>query len=266
MPKPIKKKARKKTRLDEEEVKSRALETISRLKEKRRILIYALSAVGIIVILTGAMMLYSSSVKKKAYVYEQNAYNYYHKINLKDPLSDEQRWKKSLELFQKSADIKVTPTVQFYIGNCFFHLGDYSNAVEAYQDFIDKFRHEQEILPLVYQKLVSAYLKIEKKDEAFNTMKALEQVRDGMFKDTALILQARFYESEGKQDEAQKIYSKLAMNYPLSPWSIEAKGKIEVQESKQKDTGTSGEPPPVEKEPVNPANSEMSPPESKNNQ
>jgi predicted Zn-dependent protease len=261
MPKPIKKKTRKKTRLDEEGVKSRALETVQLLKEKRKILIYTLSAIVVVVILAVALIVYSSSVRKKAFSYELDAYNYYYNVNLRETLTDEQRMKKSLELFEKSSDIKSTPAVQFYIGNCYFNLGDYNNAIEAYLEFIDRHSGEKEMLPLVYQKLVSAYMKVGEKDELLKTLADLEQFENGMFRDTALILQARFFETQKNQEEAEKKYRELVKTFPLSPWSVDAKTKIKVEEGKEKDAGMLKEPTPKDKERVKPANAETLPPE-----
>ncbi len=241
MPRAIKKRTTKKTGLNEEEVKGAVVRFLDSIKERKRIFIPVISAAGIVVVLTVIIMLYSSSVKEKAYLIENEAYKYYYKIDLKVPLTEDGRWRKSLELFQKAIDVKSTPSAQFYLGNGYFNLGDYDSAIEVYNKFIDKYKNEEIILPLVYQKLVSAYIKKGKDDEAIRTLDALAEFRKGTFKDAALILKARYYETAGKHEDAVEIYKELVEGFPSSPWAQEANAKIaktrieEAQESTESD-------------------------------
>lgn len=233
MPKAIKKRVTKKIGLKEEDVKSAAVRSLDIIKNKKRIFILILLVLGIAVISTIAFMLYSSSIKEEANSFEKEAYNYYYDINLKTPLTDEERWRKSLELFQKAIEVKSTSAVQFYIGNCYFNLGDYDNAIKAYNKFIDKYKNEEIILPLVYQKLASAYIKRGKNDEAIKTLNTLTQFKNGIFKDVALILEARHYETTGKHEDAIKKYKELVEGFPSSPWTVEAKARIEMGKDKE---------------------------------
>jgi len=241
MPRAIKKRTTKKTGLNEEEVKGAVVRLLDSIKERKRIFISVISATGIVVVLAVVIMLYSSSVKGKAYLIENEAYKYYYKIDLKVPLTEEGRWKKSLELFQKAIDVKSTPSVQFYIGNSYFNLGDYDSAIKAYNKFIDKYINEKIILPIVYQKLASAYIKKGKDDEAIRTLDTLAEFREGTFKDAALILKARYYETAGKHEDALEIYKELVEGFPSSPWAREANAKTaktkleEAQESTESD-------------------------------
>ncbi len=230
MPKAIKKKIVKKTGLEEEEVKGAVIRSLDKIRQKKKGLIYAISALGVIIVLSIALMFYLSSTKEKAYTLEKDAYNFYYNIDLKNPLPETERWKKSLELFQKAIGIKSTPVAQFYMGNSYFNLGDYNNAIKAYLKFIDKYKSEEEMLPLVYQKLASAYIKTGKGDEAVKTLESLAKFKDGIFKDTALILEARYYESAGKNEDAMKKYKELVRDFPSSTWGAEAKAKTEMKD------------------------------------
>ncbi|MCK5426066.1 MAG: tetratricopeptide repeat protein [Thermodesulfovibrionia bacterium] len=248
MPKSIKKRVTKKKKPDEDEVKGKALEALNLLKKKQKILIYALSTVGLVIIIAVTLSIYFSSVKKKAYSFEVEAYNYYNNMNLPNPVPDEQRWKTSLELFQKASDKKPSARVQFYIGNCYFNLGDYDNAVKEYLIFIDRYKRVEKILPLVYQRLASAYMKSGKTEESLRTLDALAQFEGGIFRDTALILQARYYEAVGKPEEAEKKYREIVNDFPSSLWASEARAKIQKEEKPE-----SG---PAEEERKEPAESE----------
>ncbi len=89
------------------------------------------------------------------------------------------------------------------------------------------------MLPLVYQKLASAYIKVGKDDEALETLDTLSKFKGGIFRDTALILEARMYEAAGKHEDAVKKYSELVKDFPFSPWSTEANAVIEMEEGEE---------------------------------
>lgn len=233
MPKSIKKRVTKKKKPDEDEVKGKALEALNLLKKKQKILIYALSTIGLVIIIAVTLSIYFSSVKKKAYSFEVEAYNYYNNMNLPNPVPDEQRWKTSLELFQKASDKKPSARVQFYIGNCYFNLGDYDNAIKAYNEFLGRYKKDEIILPLVYQKLAPAYIKQGKHDEAIKTLNALAQFKNGIFKDSALIIEARLYATTGRHEEALAKYREIVHDFPLSIWAAEAGAVIEKEEKAQ---------------------------------
>ena len=233
MPKVIKKRVTKKTGLQEKSVKGTLQHTVSMVKEKQRILIYVLSAIGLIIVSVIAFMIYVSSTREKAYSFEMEAYKYYYNSNITSPVTGEERWKKALELFQKSIDIKPTPAAQFYAGNCYFNLGDYDNAVKAYNTFIYNYGSEEIIRPLVFQKLASAYFKKGNLDEAIKALDTLAKLKNGIFKDAALIIEARHYEGIGKIEDAMKTYNEIISGFPASPWASEAKARIKMAEEKK---------------------------------
>jgi tetratricopeptide (TPR) repeat protein len=232
MPKAIKKRVSKKAGIKEEDVKSKALNTLNVLKEKSRILVYALSGLVLLGAITAGVMIYSYSEKRKAYSLETEAYDYYYNINLVPPLSDEQRYEKALELFQESLNTKPSPTALFYKGNSYYNLNDYDNAVETYNNFIAQYADEDVLLPLVFRKLASAHFKKKENTKALNTLDKLARYKNGIFGDIALILQARHYDSAAADnaEEAMKKYRELVRDFPTSPLVSEARAKIEKTE------------------------------------
>ena len=227
MTKAIKKRVVKKAVLKEEAVKNVFISIGDVLREKKKIFTFAAVALIAIIIFFIAFLLYQGSQKKKAHALEQEAYKYYYALDIKTPLSHEERLKKALELYTQALKIKSTPLAQFYLGNCYYQLGDYASAIKAYTAFLDKYHREKILTPLVFQQLAASYSRAGKPDEALKALEKLGQFNKGIFKDTALIKKARLYEAIGKSDEAKKKYKELITNFPESIWAPEARAKIE---------------------------------------
>lgn len=233
MPKVIKKKPVRKKTAQDEDVKSAALQAFEKIKERQKQVVIALSVLVALVIIYAGYAFYSSSMSSKAYELEKEAYTYYYGEKPNDSMPEEERWKKALELYKKSIDAKPTPTALYYAANCYYNLKDYDNAIKEYTRFTDKFSSDKGILPLVYQKLSSAYFKTGQKDGALDVLGKLARVNKGIFRDTALILEARYYESAGEKEKALERYRGIVSDFPDSPWSAEAASMIAAEEAKK---------------------------------
>jgi tetratricopeptide (TPR) repeat protein len=231
MPKVIKKRPAKKKSSDENEVKSAALQAIEKIRERQRHVIIGVSVIAAVVVLLLGTSLYSTSRYKKASSLEMEATNYYYGENIDKALPDKERLNKALELFIKSTNVKVTPTNLFYLGNTYFRLKDYKNAVHEYNRFVSKFRSETAILPLVYEKLASSYFRTGDTAAAFETLDKLAALEGGIFKDTALLYEARYLEEAGKKEEALEKYREIYTLFPSSPWAVEANAKVSAEEA-----------------------------------
>jgi tetratricopeptide (TPR) repeat protein len=234
MPKPIKKKIVKKATVQEDEVKSALMRTLDAARERQKNLIIALSVIVGIAAIYIIFSVYSASSKEKAYALETDAYKYYYGIGINANMAEKERWGKALDLYKQSVEKKETPTARFYIGNCYYNLGDLDNAIKEYTAFIEKFGNQKEILPVVYQKLASAYSKKKDTAKAIETLESLSKLNNGIFKDTALGLQARYYEAAGDQGKSQEKYKEIVKLFPNSSWSAEAKAKIPKEEDTKK--------------------------------
>jgi len=233
MPKVIKKKTVKKRPVEESEVKSAALLALEKIRERQKHLIIGASVIAAVVVLFLGTSLYSTSQYKKAHALEREAANFYYGENINTALSQKERLDKALALFISSTDVKLTPTNLFYLGNTYFKLKDYENAISAYNRFISKFSSEEAILPLVYQKLASSYFKTGKNDEALDALGELAGIDNGIFKDTALMYEARYLESAGKKEASLEKYREIFTQFPSSPWAAEANAKVSSEESSQ---------------------------------
>ncbi len=231
MPKTIKKRIVKSKTVKEDEVKSAALHALDALKQRQKHAIIAASAIIGIVILYIVFSLYSSSMAKKAYALETEAYDLYYSEITDESITGAEKWNKAIDLFKKSLDAKATPTAAFYLGNCYFNMADYETAIKEYTSFIDKFSREAGILPLVYQKLASSFFKTGQNEKALETLGKLAKTENGIFGDSALILEARHFETSGEKEKAMGKYRELIANFPASIWSAEANSKITADET-----------------------------------
>ena len=96
MPKPIKKRIVKKPTIQEDEVKSALMKTLDAARERQKHLIIAISAVVGLIAIYIIFSIYSASSKDKAYALETDAYKYYYGIDIKENLTEKERWGKRL--------------------------------------------------------------------------------------------------------------------------------------------------------------------------
>lgn len=259
MPKVIKKKPAKKKPIEESEVKSAALQALEKIKERQKHVIIGVAVIAAVVALFLGVSLYSTSQYKKASSLEREAANYYYGENIDATLPEKDRMEKALELYRSSVDVKTTPVNLFYLGNTFFKMNDYENAIQQYNRFTTKFSSEKAILPLVYQKLASSYFKTGKSEAAMLTLDKLAALDGGIFKDTALLLEARHLESEGEKEESLMKYREIFTQFPASPWAAEANAKVSAVEALEKGAESSTAPKEKPEQPGKPAETEKNP-------
>ena len=226
MPKIIKKKVAAKKTVQEDEVKGFALDALDAAKERQKQLIIAGLVIAAILALYMTYSMYSSSVKADAVAIEMKANDYYYGEVVEGTMSDEERLKKALGIYKESVDVKVTRTALYNLGNTYFKMGDYASAIEQYDLFVDKFSGNVEMLALVYQKIAAAHIRSGQKEQAFEALGKLERVGSGIFKDTALLLEARYLEGAGDMEKSLEKYAELAAEFPGSVWSGEAVSKL----------------------------------------
>ncbi len=225
MPKVIKKKPPKKKPVQEDEVKSAAYQALDVIKEKQKVIIIGVTVIAVIVILFIGLSLYSTSQYKKAGRLQVDANRYYY-ASTDTETPEEERLQQAIDLYQQSLDIKATPMALFYLGNTYVKQGDYENAKKEYNRFINEFSRDELILPLVYQKLASVHFKLNENDQALEAINKLAVLNNGIFRDTALILEARYHDTSGDADKALAMYQEIVDTFPTSPWSAEAASKV----------------------------------------
>jgi predicted negative regulator of RcsB-dependent stress response len=226
MPKAIKKKTGKKTAETGLEMQDKLSEIKSGLKKRQKTVVtYTLIAVALILAVAGGF-LYKNSQDAKARQLEYEAYKIYHNEFQKRPLSDQERFQKSIDLFRQSYSIRKSPRVLLYIADAYFGLGKYDDSLNALNDFVKNHVSERDLIPVAYKKIADIQIKKGNRDEALKTLDTLYKSPGSIFKDYALIESARILENAGKKEEAAAKYRELAEKFKDSPFVEEAKAKL----------------------------------------
>jgi predicted negative regulator of RcsB-dependent stress response len=229
MPRPIKKRVKKKEVQTEVEVKDKLSELKSRLREKQKaVLAYSIAA-GVIIIVLAGILYYRYSSGEKSRLAENEAYNYYYGENLKKPMGRQEQLQKALDLFKKAYDDKKSPRLLLYIANSYYELGKYDDALASLNDFIRKDFSDQDLLPIAYKMMANIQLQKGDKEGALKTLNTLYTSPGNIYKDFALMESARILESEGKTGEAEAKYKELTGKFKDSPFYEAAKAKLEVK-------------------------------------
>jgi predicted negative regulator of RcsB-dependent stress response len=233
MPKAIKKRVKKRNVGTTADVTGRLSDIKSKLKEKQKtFLTYVIVAVVIVLAVAGTFLYrYSTDAQARQIAYE--GYKVYYGGYAKIPLSGQERYQKALDLFRQSYGVRKSARSLLYVANCFYELGRYDEAMTTLSDFIKEYPHDQDLLPLAYEKLANTQLKKGKKPEALKTLDTLYALPGSVFKDTALFESAGILESEGRKEEALSKYKEIVEKFKDSPFYEKAKASIAVTTGKK---------------------------------
>ena len=189
--------------------------------EKYRIPVI-IAVIASVIVIAGAISykLFASYRNNNAVVIEYRAYNYFLEGNYKESLSSFQ------EIADKYSGSKSAPVAYYYIGNSYLALGQYDDAIRAYNGFIDKFSEQETLLPLVYINLGSAYTGKNDYNNAMSAFRNVLSLKDSPVADRAVYELARVYEMSGDTASAIEQYENLKKTYPASSWSQEATARL----------------------------------------
>ena len=179
--------------------------------EKNKKLIVG-AVVAVIVIVAGAILLNN-------YYFVPRANEASTELAKSQDLFNQQQYDKALVGFQKVAnDYSSTDAgnlAQLYIGLCQANLGKWQEAVNALEAFSGK--GDQMVSPAAEGALGNAYANLNQLDKAVEHLKkAAEMADNNSLSPTFLIQAGEILESQGKKDEALKLYQKVKENYTQS--------------------------------------------------
>lgn len=131
-------------------------------------------------------------------------------------LFNQEQFDKALPGFQKVAsDYSSTDAgnlAQLYTGLCYAQMGKWAEAVKALEGFSGK--GDQIISPAAEGALGNAYAHMNQLDKAVTHLKkAAEKADNNSLSPTFLIQAGEILESQGKKDEALKLYQQVKDKY-----------------------------------------------------
>lgn len=226
MPKAIKKKVKQKNVDSGMEATERLYDISARLRDKQKKLVtYGIGAAAVFVLGAG-IMLYQNNEKESARKFEYEAYKIYYNQYQKTPLTSQEQFQKSLDLFKQAYAKKKSPRLLLYMANCYYELNRLDDAINSLNEFTKTYASEKELLPLAYQKMAGIQIRKGNQAEALKTLDVLYKSSGNIYKDYALVEAARILESDGKKDEANAKYKELTEKFKESPFLEEAKSKL----------------------------------------
>ncbi|HTZ18934.1 MAG TPA: tetratricopeptide repeat protein [Dissulfurispiraceae bacterium] len=224
MPKVIKKRSEKFDGSDES-LQETVEDIRDRIKERQRTLVIGLAVVLVLIIAVGGFYMYNKSQSSKATGLQREAYMLFYSDNAAQPSVAGENYKKALDLFRKSYDVKKKADVLLYIAYCQDALGSYDDAIKTLKELNEKYT-DPRIIPLAYYKMAEIYLKKNDSTNALAALNTLAGLKDGIFLDMALMESAKILESQGKTDDAKAKYKELIAKYPNSALVGEAKARL----------------------------------------
>ncbi|RMG03137.1 MAG: hypothetical protein D6726_06165 [Nitrospirae bacterium] len=239
MPKPIKKRVKKKS-APEEEVLSLYQRFADYYRENSRFVHMAAGAlILVILVVIGGLYLFRSKTEKVATL-ESQGFRYYKNI-YNEEMDEKERLGKALEFFEKAASVKERPFNLYYKALTEYKLGKKDESLKTLERIIKKFPDDREILPLAYYRASQLREEAGDTEGAIKYLKGLRDLKGSPFlKDVALYELARIYESSGSGEEAKRFYKELVSNYPESPYYKVALSKVEEKKEDKKGEGEKG--------------------------
>jgi len=168
--------------------------------------------IALIVIVAGCILLNN-------YYFEPRANEASTELAKSQELFNQQQYDKALAGFQKVAsDYSSTDAgnlAQLYIGLCQANLGKWQEAVSALEEFSGK--GDQMISPAAEGALGNAYANLNQLDKAVEHLKKAAKLADNNSLSPTFLIQAgEILESQGKKDEALKLYQQVKDDYQQS--------------------------------------------------
>jgi len=210
-----------------EEIISPATRVLNFFSRNLKQSIAVLGILIIILISFFAWRIYGSSLDNKAQVIFADAFNHYSLAVEKGNQVEYQLTVDRLnDLISKYPQTSISKKAFLYLGNCYFFLKDYNNALRYYTLFLDKAsKKDILLLKFVYEGLGYASEQIGKYDQAVEYFK--KSIEEGAnFNDSGLMNLARAYEELKQNEKAVEIYQRIIKDYPQSEYRTAANDKI----------------------------------------
>lgn len=237
MPKPIKKRAERPKR-GEEELESLLSKARSVTAGRERRLIGYAAAVLIIAALAAGVYFYRAGIESKAAALEYEGYRNYHGLYEQVSVDDYRRAQAALESFSRANELSESPFSLMYAANSQYALGNYAGAAETLEELTRKFPGERRLVPVAQYKLALARLNAGQEEAALKALERLYTPGGGPYEDLALAEAARLLESMDRSDEANAMYGIIARDFPDSSFAGKARQALGIKEEEAAPEGS----------------------------
>ncbi len=221
----------KKSMLEPEELVSRSEILIDQVLQHRRWIAIGTALVLMVAVAAGGSFWYVSEQNRKARLLEYEA------MKLTSGRGNDQeaggpqyqlaaqRYEEVLTLYPGSAS---APFAQFQLGNVYYEMGRYDEALAAYQTFIERYADARTLLPMVRQRKGYAHLATGDLKSALAEFEQVTRVPDAWNKPQAHYEAGRVHEGSGDNEAAISQYESLIKAFPRSPWAQEAQTRLKA--------------------------------------
>ncbi|GAB4387318.1 MAG: hypothetical protein Kow0025_00210 [Thermodesulfovibrionales bacterium] len=225
MPKAIKKKAARRPRTEEQDVKTLLARMNETAQRGGRPLAMGAIALAVLIIAVLAFRFYGGRMEAKAQRLVHEGYRLYYGLEENQP-AEAERLEAALDRFRKAYSARKSPLSLMYVADSQYALGRYGDAVATLKELNRRFPDDPTFAPLSYYKMALAAMKAGDSEGALKALDAMAALKYGALKDMALMEAGRILEKAGRTEEAMGKYKALVEAYPQSPFFEEASRKI----------------------------------------
>ena len=213
--------------------------TVDRLADAMRV--YRMYALGIFVLIVfiagavGGVLWYQIKQEEWAAVLELEAADFYHRSAVPRsgegvPSLRDDNLRFAIEGYQKVVEeyprTRSAAVSQYYIGNSYLELGDYDQAILAYEEFLRRYSDRPFLLSLARQRLASAFVGQGNVEAAQESLKGILSLQIAYNRDRALFDLGELSESQGKKEAAIESYQRILQDHPNSILAAESQIKL----------------------------------------
>jgi TolA-binding protein len=152
-------------------------------------------------------------------------------VSLSDP-NRQAKYEKAVGLYRELLTnyprSSSAPFAQYQLGNSYFELKRYDEAITAYQDFIQRYTWHETLLPMVYLRLGYAHLLQGDTQTALADFDQVIKHPKAWNKDQAYYESGRVHEQLGDKTAAIGKYESLIKKFPKSSWALEAQTRLKA--------------------------------------
>ena len=206
------------------------------IEHHRAAIFWGLGLFLLVSFLLGGLVWHNYSQNQQAMALQHEATSLYLDRPLDEPDTSQQNLERAITLFQQILEqFPASPSAelaQYFLGNARVEQQQYPEAIQAYQFFIQNHRDNPILLGLVYQRLGSAYMLNNEKDNALEAFSKVLNMAGAINKDQVLFELAKLEETSNSPETALSYYKRLVDEFPFSPYAGEAALQVKALEPK----------------------------------